>query len=85
MASVPSEFRFGARAGSIFDPPAESVANDDSRPRGGRFAAQGGGERSTTRVEVDFRNMPRGARHRVQADRDADVEVTTGYALQGAQ
>ena len=56
------------------------AANEDTRPTGGRFGNQGSVESTTTRVEVDFRNMPRGARHRVQAGRDADVEVTTGYA-----
>ena len=86
VANIPSAFRFGARAGSIFDPaPANEDDGGGGRPTGGRFGNQGSVERSTTRVEVDFRNMPRGARHRVQADRDADVEVTTGYALQGAQ
>ena len=66
VASIPSDFRFGARGGSIFEAQREAAANEDSRPTGGRFGNQGGGG-TTTRIEVDFSNMPRGGRHRVQS------------------
>ena len=75
---------FGARAGSIFNAPSAAPANEDTRPTGGRFGNRGAANTTRTEVVVDFRNMPRGARHRVRADREADVEVTAGYALQGA-
>ena len=41
--------------------------------------------RSKASVTVDFRNMPRGTRTETRADSDTDLEVTTGYAMQGAQ
>ena len=64
-------------------PGVTAAANEDTRPTGGRFGNRGA-EKTKAEIVVDFRNMPRGARHRVTADRDADVEVTAGYALQGA-
>ena len=36
-------------------------------------------------IVVDFRNMPRGTRTETRADSDVDLEVTTGYSMQGAQ
>ena len=35
-------------------------------------------------VTVDFRNMPRGTRTETRSDSDTDLEVNTGYAMQGA-
>ena len=45
--------------------------------------AQGGGGKAN--ITVDFRNMPFGARVETRADSDTDLEVTTGYAMQGAR
>ena len=36
-------------------------------------------------IVVDFRNMPRGTRTETRADSDVDLEVMTGYSMQGAQ
>ena len=45
-------------------------------------SAAAGGKAS---VIVDFRNMPRGTRTETRADSNTDLEVNTGYAMQGAQ
>ena len=47
----------------------------------------GGGRRGAgnANITVDFRNMPRGIRTETRADSVTDLEVTTGYAMQGAQ
>ena len=37
------------------------------------------------RIVVDFSNIPRGTRTDTRADSDVDLEVTTGYSMQGAQ
>ena len=44
-------------------------------------AARGG----NANIIVDFLNMPRGTRTETRADSDTDLEVNTGYAMQGAQ
>ena len=36
-------------------------------------------------IKVDFTNMPRGTSTETRADDDVDLEVTTGFAMQGAQ
>ena len=46
-------------------------------------AARGGAGKAN--ITVDFKNMPRGTRTETRADSDTDLEVTTGYAMQGAQ
>ena len=59
---------------SLFQPSAATAAGGGGRGESGRAA-----------VTVDFRGMPRGARVETRADSDTDLEVTTGYAMQGAQ
>ena len=43
------------------------------------------GPRGQASISVDFSNMPRGTRVNTRADDDVDLEVTTGFAMQGAQ
>ena len=65
--------------------PAPSLAAPEAPEGGG--GRRGGGRRGPAgraAVSVDFRNMPRGMRVESQADDDTDLEVMTGYALQGA-
>ena len=41
--------------------------------------------RGSANIVVDFRNMPRGTSVESRADSDTDLEVTTGFSMQGAQ
>ena len=41
--------------------------------------------RPNAQIKVDFTNMPRGTSTETRADDDVDLEVTTGFAMQGAQ
>ena len=43
-----------------------------------------GGRGSKTEVIVDLRNLPRGTRTETRADSGVDLEVYTGFAMQGA-
>ena len=65
------------QSSSLFTPSASALSIASSR---GRQAHQ-----ARARIAVDFRNMPRGVRTETQADSDTDLEVRTGYAMQGAQ
>ena len=62
---------------SLFTP--EGTADTASPGRRGP-----GRGRGNANITVDFRNMPRGTRTETRADSDTDLEVTTGYAMQGA-
>ena len=52
----------------------EPIVVEGQRPGGGN-----------ANITVDFLNMPRGTRTETRADSNTDLEVTTGYAMQGAQ
>ena len=52
---------------------------------GDEAGGDGGSGKGRAAVTVDFRGMPRGARVETRADSGTDLEVTTGYAMQGAQ
>ena len=65
----------GAATPSLFAPSAAA---------GGRGSAIAGAREGNAHVTVDFRNMPRGTRTETRADSDTDLEVITGYAMQGA-
>jgi len=70
------------RTPSLFDTP---VATPE--PAGGSPAARANRARggvTGSRVTVDFRNLPRGARVSTEAPADADLEVTSGYAMMTA-
>ena len=55
---------------------------DDAAPADSLFTPP---PAANAHVTVDFTNMPRGTRTETRADSDTDLEVTTGYAMQGAQ
>ena len=69
----------GAATPSLFAP---SDAGGGGDGGGGGTSYRGSSKASVT---VDFRNMPRGTRTETRADSDTDLEVITGYAMQGAQ
>ena len=80
LNDVASFFGFGgggAAAGG-----ASSLFAPSSAAGGGGAGRMGAGNAS---IIVDFRGMPRGVRTETRADSDTDIEVTTGYAMQGAQ
>ena len=54
------------------------------RRQGPRGAGGGRSPGSRATVIIDHRNVPRGVKTDARADSDVDLEVTTGYAMQGA-
>ena len=62
-----------------------SVSRRRHRPDRRKKQVEGlGGRGGRAAVTVDFRNLPRGTRTETRADSDTDLEVITGYAMQGA-
>ena len=79
----------GGAVGGFFTDNAPTLVS--GAPTGGPATGLGGrgfsGRSSAGKatVIIDHRNVPRGTRTTTQADSDIDLEVNTGYAMQGAQ
>ena len=65
---------------SLFAPTAPATPGAGGSPADRANRARG----ASSRVTVDFRNLPRGARVSTEAPADADLEVNAGYALMTA-
>ena len=61
--------------------PSLTAPTADPVPGADRRRLRHGGR---AQVTVDFKNMPRGTRTETRGDADTDLEVNTGYAMQGA-
>ena len=79
FAANPPAWEGGPKAAAAGVMPSLFQPSDATAAGGG-----GRGESGKAAVTVDFRGMPRGARVETRADSDTDLEVTTGFAMQGA-